>query len=89
MPSDAPRPSGAEGEGRLPEAPGPASPEVAKEKPETVALTSVVERPPPGLQRGKIGAPATLIAVLGGLALCVSITFYLRKSALGRAPRAR
>lgn len=43
------------------------------------SATVLVERPPPGLARGREAAPAWLIAALGLTALALVLVFYVRK----------
>lgn len=46
----------------------------------------VIERPPPGLERGKQSAPAWAVALLGALALLLVLGFYGRKLVRRRTP---
>jgi hypothetical protein len=39
----------------------------------------VVERPPKGLGRGRFEGPFWLVALLGALALAVTVAFYVRR----------
>jgi hypothetical protein len=39
----------------------------------------VVERPPPGLARGRYESPEFVVAALGALALAVTLAFYARR----------
>jgi len=61
-------------------APGPSA-----ESPAPAASVRI-ERPPPGLARGREPGPAWLIAVLGGLALLVALAFYVRRVRARRRP---
>jgi len=38
-----------------------------------------IERPPPGLERGRETGPTWLIALFGGIALLVALVFYVRR----------
>lgn len=46
----------------------------------------IVERPPPGLLRGKAPAPEWVLVALGLIALLVVIAFYVRRFTRRRAP---
>jgi hypothetical protein len=46
----------------------------------------VVERPPPGLLRGKAPLPAPLLGAIGGVALVILLGFYFRKLTSRRSP---
>jgi Tfp pilus assembly protein FimV len=50
------------------------------------APSVVVERPPPGLLRGKAPLPAPLLGAIGGVALVILVGFYFRKLASRRSP---
>jgi len=39
----------------------------------------VVERPPKGLGRGRFEGPFWLVALLGALAVAVTVAFYVRR----------
>lgn len=49
-------------------------------------VRTVVERPPSGLLRGGHSGPRWLVALLGGLALLVTVAFYLRSWRKRRLP---
>jgi hypothetical protein len=42
------------------------------------AVSVLVERPPPGLARGREAGPEWLIALLGGAAVLLALVFYFR-----------
>jgi hypothetical protein len=46
----------------------------------------VIERPAPGLLRGKSAGPRWLLAAIAALALAVVATFYFRRFRRKRAP---
>ncbi|MFO7178939.1 MAG: hypothetical protein DIU78_009595 [Pseudomonadota bacterium] len=55
---------------------GPDAPNSALAAP---APTVIVERPPPGLARGKYPGPAWLVVLLAVLAVSIAGAFYVRR----------